>query len=348
MTTKASSERPRTPLYKLLRVLTLGCCLAASALVGLAAVLIYVQGEQWWPTSLVLFGPTWLLHLVLAASGVAWSMFHRGIGLAVLLALSELVLLMPVLGYQPPWPNSASPPSGAPVRLVTWNIGGRLDYTEVKRLFGEHRADIVVFQECGGLTKDSMPPELATLSAHECSGMCMLSRFPVTKVEDRDRKDVWDVGGSGAIVRYTFAGPDGPFTLTNVHLETPREGFEDFIHHGLGPGIATLSAKNAQRYTEARLAHEWTEREPLLPRLVAGDFNTPPQSDLLRDNWLGFSNCFSVTEHGFGHTKETRWLGVRIDHVLASTQWSCVNTEMLSGFSSDHHPVLATVTLTQR
>jgi vancomycin resistance protein VanJ len=345
MNTEADGAEARSPLARLLRVLTLACCVVSSAIVLAAALLIYAIGEHWWPTSLLLFGPTWLLQLVLAGSAAAWLLFHRGIVLGVVLALSELVLLLPVQGYQPPWPAASASPSEPSVRLVTWNVGGRLNYANIVRLFSEYKADIVVLQECSGLPKDSLPTELAQLNTHECYGMCMLSKIPVTQVEDRDRKAVWDVGGSGAIVRYTFGGATGPFTLTNVHLETPREGFEDFIDHGLGRGIATLSAKNAQRYTEARLAFEWSEREPTLPRLVAGDFNTPPQSDMLRHTWQNFSNCFGVTGSGFGHTKVSRWLGVRIDHVLASHPWSCVNTELLTGFDSDHRPLLAVVAL---
>lgn len=344
MNSEVSRNGSGSPLTKLLRASTLIhgalCCGAVFS----AALLIYGPGERWWPTSLVLFGPTWLLHGALASAGVAWLAFHRGIVLGVCLAVSELVLLMLVLGYQPPWPSASPGSVTAPVRLVTWNAGGHiLNYADVVRLFADHRADVVVLQECSGLPKDTRPPELANLHTHECLGMCMLSRLPVTQVEERDRKDVWEAAGSGAIVRYTFAGNDGPFTLTNVHLETPREGFEGLIHESFAEGVATLRAKNTQRYIEARLALEWTQREPALPRLVAGDFNTPPQSDLLRDTWRGFANCFGATEHGFGHTKETRWLGVRIDHVLASNEWSCVSTQLLTGFDSDHHPVLAVV-----
>lgn len=343
MNSDVARQEPSS-LAKWLRISTsIGAALSC-AVVAAAALSIYVFGERWWPTTIVLFGPLWLLHLPLVASAVGWLLFHRGVVLGVVLAVSELVLLLPVQGYQPPWPNADSSALGTPVRLVTWNIGGHLDYAEIARLFSEHHADIVVLQECGGLPKDSLPSALAQLNTHECPGMCLLSRLPVTDVEDRDRKEIWEAGGSGAIVRYTFTGADGPFTLTNVHLETPREGFEDLMAHGPG-GISTLSAKNAQRYTEARLAFEWSTREPNLPRLVAGDFNTPPQSDLLRDTWPNFANCFGLTGRGFGYTKTTRWLGVRIDHILAEPPWSCVDTELLTSLASDHRPLLAVVAL---
>lgn len=330
---------------KALQIATIVCGVSTCVLVFAFAAMIYVPGEHWWTTSFVLFGPSWLLQVALAGSAAAWLMFHRGVVLGVVLALAELVLLMPVQGYQPPWPGSSVPAGSTPLRLVTWNVQGKLTASDIERLFVEHHADIAVFQECNGLPENAVPSEL-TLYTHECHGMCMLSRLPLSLVEERDRKDVWAVGGSGAIVRYTFLGVDGPFTLTNVHLETPREGFEELIGLSIRHGISTLSSKNAQRYTEARLAYDWTERGPALPRLVAGDFNTTPQSDLIRDTWGEYSNCFGTTGTGFGHTKVTRWLGVRIDHVLARAPFTCVNTQLLSGFDSDHRPLLAEVTMT--
>lgn len=346
MGSNSNRDRKALPLAKVLRTATWIHGAMASAMVGLAAFLIYVPGERWWPTSIVLFGPTWLLHLVVASAAASWLLFHRGVGLGVLLAISELVLLLPVLGYQPPWPNGATRDPLAPVRVVTWNVGGQsLDPTALTRLFTTHGADIAVFQECRGIPKEALPSELSKFASHESVGLCMLSRLPVTLVEERPREDVWKAAGSGAIIRYTFDGKAGPFTLTNVHLETPREGFEAFIHDGIRAGITVLAAKNEQRYVEARLAHEWTSREPALPRLVAGDFNTPPQSDLLRNAWPGYRNCFGAVGQGFGHTKQTRWLGVRIDHVLASPEWECASSEVLSGFPSDHRPVLTQVGL---
>jgi vancomycin resistance protein VanJ len=209
-------------------------------------------------------------------------------------------------------------------------------------MMAQNRVDVLVLQECRSLPTQT---ELPGFHQHENLGMCLLSRFPVTEVADRDRKDVWEADGSGAIVRYTLDAGWGAFTLTNVHLETPREGFEAFFDADVGSGVATLTAKNAQRYAEAQLAFEWTHRGAPLPRLVAGDFNTPAQSDLLRETWSDYDDCFGVTGYGYGHTKETRLLGVRIDNILASQEWSCVATEVLDGFQSDHRPVVAEVQL---
>ena len=118
-----------------------------------------------------------------------------------------------------------------------------------------------------------------------------------------------------AIIRYTLDTPLGRVDLTNVHLETPREGLEAIL--GFGPGAAAeLEAKNAQRLIEARLAREWVDASVSSLRLVAGDFNTPVESHLFRDRWRDFRDCHSAAGWGFGFTKHTRRIGTRIDHVL--------------------------------
>lgn len=321
-------------------------CAALALAVAVVAGLIYVPGERWWLTTLALFGPVWLLEVAWAIGLAAWLALHRGAVVGLGLLASQAVLLVPVMGYQLPLPGRSGAEGPGAVRIVTWNLGGRrLSHTEALRLFDTYHADVVVLQECGGLPSDPEVVELAALQRHESTGMCMLSRLPVTDIADRDRKDVWEASGSGAIVRYTFNPPWGAFTFTNVHLETPREGLEALLDDGIGQGVASLAAKNSQRYIEAALAFEWTERPPALPRLVAGDFNTTPQSDLLRNTWSNYTNCFSAAGSGFGYTKQTRLLAVRIDHVLASQEWTCVSSEPLEGFESDHRPLLTVTTL---
>lgn len=346
--TKPRDRRNPSTFTKVARALTAIYCAAVGMAILVAAGLIYVPGERWWLTTLMLFGPMWLLQIAWGAGLGAWLVLHRGIVVGVVLLATQAVLLVPVMGYQIPLPGRAQPEGPATVRVVTWNLGGRrLSHTDALRLFDTHRADVVVLQECGGVPGDPGVAELASLQRHESTGMCLLSRLPMTDVADRDRKDVWEASGSGAIVRYTFTPPWGSFTLTNVHLETPREGLEGVLYEGVGHGIEMLAAKNSQRYIEAALAFEWTERAPPLPRLVAGDFNTTPQSDLLRNTWSKYANCFSEVGSGFGYTKQTRLLAVRIDHVLASPEWSCVSSEPLEGFESDHQPLLTVATLLQ-
>lgn len=315
---------------------------AVSASIFVIAALIHGPGEHWWITTVALFGPAWLLQIPLAVAFVGWLVFHRGKALGVCLLLAQVVLQVVVLDLVVAWRVSSPPTSAAGVRVLTWNMGGKpLSAAAARRFLSHENADVILLQECGGLpTEDLDAPH-----RHENLAMCLLSRFEVLEVADRDRQDVWQAGGSGAIVRYTLAAPWGQFTVTNVHLETPRKGFEAFFDGDLSTGISSLAKTNNQRYTEAQLAYDWTHRGPHLPRLVAGDFNTPAHSDLLRDTWRDYTNCFTASGSGYGRTKQTRLLGVRIDNILASPEWSCTHATTLDGFESDHKPVLAHVQL---
>jgi vancomycin resistance protein VanJ len=342
LTTKSTPARP--PSFGKLSIwATTAFALAVSIPIFVIAGLVFGPGERWWVTTIALFGPAWLLQIPLGVAICAWLVFHRGKALGVCLLLAQLVLQLLVLDLVVPWRSSSAPPSAAGLRVVTWNMDGKpLSVETARRLLSQENADVIVLQECGGLPSQELDD---APHRHENLAMCLLSRFPLVEVADRDRQDVWQAGGSGAIVRYTLAAPWGQFTLTNVHLETPRRGFEAFFDGSVDTGISSLTQANDQRYTEAKLAYEWTHRGAHLPRLVAGDFNTPAHSDLLRDTWPEYTNCFSERGSGYGRTKKTRLLGVRIDHVLASSEWSCTSATTLDGFESDHKPMLAHVQL---
>jgi endonuclease/exonuclease/phosphatase (EEP) superfamily protein YafD len=82
------------------------------------------------------------------------------------------------------------------------------------------------------------------------------------------------------------------------------------------------------------------------PLLVVGDFNLPVESAIYREHWSDFENAFSRCGRGLGHTKVTRLFGVRIDHVLASPAWACVNARVVSTpYGGDHAPLIVDLQL---
>ena len=77
--------------------------------------------------------------------------------------------------------------------------------------------------------------------------------------------------------------------------------------------------------------------------LLAGDFNMPVESAIYGQCWSRFSNAFDAVGLGLGHTKFTRWRGVRIDHILAGPGWRFRRCWVGPDVHSDHHPVIAEV-----
>ncbi len=306
------------------------------ALAGLA-LLVYGPGESFWPVTLFLFGPRWVLLLPLVALLPAAAASDRR--LLVALTLATAFAADPLFGFNVPWRRLVAGGDSPRVRVATWNVDeGVVPLGAVAAFIDVELPDVVALQECPE-SHVAAPPGWYHDGQH---GMAVLSRFPVLEVKERDPSDMRQLSGSGAIVRYAIETPAGRIDLTNVHLETPREGLESILRFGPG-AAAELQAKNAQREIEARVARRWVDESPSALRLVAGDFNAPVESDLFREFWRGLRDCHSDAGWGFGFTKRTRRIGTRIDHVLAGPGLECVSAHVGPWRGGDHAPLIVDV-----
>ncbi len=332
-----SRRRPRRGLVPLF-VRWSGVCYLG-ALVALTALLRW-PSERLWPVTLFLFGPRWVLALPLVFLLPLAAFVDRR--LAAALALAGALLAEPLFGLSLPWRRLVAgegPPTPS-LRVVTWNVGGGATRDALDELMTVDAPDVIVLQESSRHVLEATPG----WHRHADGGMSVLSRFAILGVSARDRKDVWRMAGSGAIVRYTLDTPLGRVDLTSVHLETPREGLESILR--FGPGAASeLEAKNAQRLVEVLLAREWVDGSTSPLRLVAGDFNTPVESYLFRDHWQGYRDCHTAAGWGFGFTKHTRRIGTRIDHVLTGPGLECVSARVGTSRGGDHSPLVVEIRL---
>ncbi len=298
-------------------------------------------GDRSWPATLLLFGPRWALAIPLAALAPAALAVRSARALAVQAAAAALAA-WPLMGLclSPKGLGDALGPDASPgrdLRIMSHNLGGRLVRPTSPALLSvleRVRPDVVALQEC-------IPAEEGVLAiegwhAHAEDQICLLSRFPIRRVDARDRKDVWDRGGSGAIVRYEIETPRGIVDVVDVHLETVREGLSALRHRDLGEFEENLR----ERRWESSLARAWTRRAAG-PVLVAGDFNMPVESAIYREEWGELANAFGEAGLGWGWTKRSRWLGVRIDHVLASPELECLGAWVGPETGSDHLPIIA-------
>ncbi len=64
------------------------------------------------------------------------------------------------------------------------------------------------------------------------------------------------------------------------------------------------------------------------------------ESHALREDWPDLSNAFSEAGWGFGHTMFAGYHRVRIDHMLVSQDWQVLSAKVLSGYPSEHQPVI--------
>jgi endonuclease/exonuclease/phosphatase (EEP) superfamily protein YafD len=80
---------------------------------------------------------------------------------------------------------------------------------------------------------------------------------------------------------------------------------------------------------------------------VAGDFNLPPESHVLRRDWGDLRNAFSDAGWGFGYTMFSGPFAVRIDHILHTADLRAVRARVERGFPSEHQPLIADLAWTR-
>lgn len=340
--------KPRPP--RSARILAILVALYVAGLLA-AWVMLNVLSDVWWPATVLLFSPRWPFALPLAVLVPAAIRLDRR--LLAPLGVAALVVVFPVMGfcfsfrgaYRAAFPGEKSAET---LRVMTYNIGGgTADERTFERFFADNDPDIIAMQECANkLDPDRLKRRGWYLRID--GGQCFLSRFPIRRAEARDPRDVWAMGGSGAMVHYELETPNGIVNVVNVHLETVRDGLTALRYNRLR-GVPALEKNTNQRRLESKLAREFAARVTG-PLIVLGDFNMPAESEIYRSNWWQFQNAFEQAGFGFGRSKYTHWHGVRIDHVLASSAWTCERTWVAEGASPtfDHRPMIAELRLTRR
>jgi endonuclease/exonuclease/phosphatase (EEP) superfamily protein YafD len=298
-------------------------------------ILRWWPGERWWPVALVNYFTPWVGLALLPLIALTWLFGQRALSLAFLAAVLLLGLhLAPHFVFKP------SPPTvGYPLTVMTYNVHQRNRSIEpiVARILAED-ADIVALQE---LTPD-MSEQLAqnlgerypyhTLQPDQSRwGQGLLSRYPLAQLSD-----VPNYRYQSAVVET----PAGPIRVLNIHTPSlyPFDWQDDW---------------ERQRAFVQDLAGQIATAEG--PVIVAGDFNTTPQSEnygLLRnhlrdaflDSGWGLGFTFPATPK-FGIRLPTPL--VRIDYIFHSEQFASQDTRVLKDSGgSDHRPVVSVLSLT--
>jgi endonuclease/exonuclease/phosphatase (EEP) superfamily protein YafD len=316
------------------RHLRRACWLYLVAIVALWVLLF--AADRWWPATLLMFGPRWVLALpaVVLVPAVAW---RRRLLAVVLIALA--VVLGPIMGLCLPWRAARTAGSGDwHVRVLTWNVHYRRPTAEaVQRLIDEAQPDLAAFQEW-----HTPRGKVFTDGDWHCrrdDGIFLASRFPITATAVLGEDSM---GEAGSVVRYGLSTPHGRLELFALHLATPRHGLEQLMDER-PQGFAGIRANSALRWRQMdqlRAAADLTSG----PVLLAGDFNTPSESAIFRRYWSDYTDAFGAAGCGWGYTFITRSSQVRIDHILAGPGWRCSRCWVGPNLGSPHRPVIADFT----
>jgi len=333
---EAGSPKPAAPRRSRRGV---GVCSWLYLLIVLAAWAAMHAGDLWWPATLLLFSPRWLLAIPLLPLGLAAARWRRRWLAVVLLAL--ILIIGPIMGLHVPWRVSVSAaPPGEHLRVFTCNIHYHTPHrAALEQLLAEFDPDVVAVQEL-----PSREPfdyfTGAEWHVNRTRRFVLASRYPI-------RKAVLLGEGSmkvpGSIMRYELETSAGVVTLFSLHLASPREGLYEATRHpatGIGELEENSDVRRRQSENLVRIASE--VRGPVL---LVGDFNTPSESAIFHRVWGRYTDAFTEAGWGWGYTFLAAKTAVRIDHILAGPGWYCERCWVGANVGSPHRPVLADLIL---
>ena len=234
---------------------------------------LWQWGDIWGPMTVLLFGPRWVLLIPIV--GLAFAALRSRPKLLVPLFVAGAVVVAPVMGFSLGWQTWLHDTvNGTPLRIVTFNVAGGANLnTSLPWIIEETRADIIGFQECGSALVSEVRalPGVAWFTSAQ-DHLCLVSRYPIMETRQLDRENFRVAGGSGIVIEYTVDIGDRQLYLTNLHLETPREGLAPVREGNVSEGFSRLQSKSLIRDIESSQARRWVDAGEDAMRIYLGQF----------------------------------------------------------------------------
>jgi len=240
------------------------------------------------------------------------------------------------LGFQLPIFLINNESASSHLRIMSVNLGGITNNKhKITAQIKYGKASIIAFQETSKDEVIEITPEHWNVICN--NHQCVASEFELEVISSQNRRifDGW--GTVYTLYKVTIEGKD-IYTI-NVHLETPRKGFEEI-------SMRTLNFKSMAEFFELRFleAQLVSNRVAIFaPLIIMGDFNMPVESSIYRDSFSQYTNTFNYAGFGFGHTKFTRLHGIRIDHILIDDHFITTDAWVGGDVGSDHRPIYADI-----
>jgi len=326
--------------------------------VTLAIVLICaafeIGPERWWPLALLQYVPYYVFlvpALIAFAISFTLSMRYRFMaGIALTLVLTILMGL--AVGSGDVGTES--------IRVMTYNVKDyiALDSPEglitISEEVAKHDPDILVLQDAERLNakKETNPVALAFLfgnrQLYTFGQYAVASRYPLTdckpgKISYRGRNHTYVY----CIVNTGFTQID----LYTAHFLTPRNGLNAVRHERLS-GSDEWKQNVADRMTQAE-SLATAIKSSIRPTIVAGDFNAPDSSLVVRTLLsAGIRDAFSTAGVGYGytygHSLRPGISFLRIDHIFVSPSIGVLDCYVGGKLASPHRPVIANLVLNRQ
>lgn len=310
----------------------------------LVTLLMHTGVNQHWAVTLWLFSPRWVIVLP-AAILLPLTLVVRPKILWVYL-FHALLIMFPILGYQQSfgdrWGESteAVSDSSTVLRVLTCNLGGgSSDCERLIRLIEDRKIELVFLQECEPKKAEKLFAGLQWQWQRK-SNLVIGSSFALSELRVVARYPRKRYPAIAAISCDVQISDQERIRVASVHFPTFRPALAELLHFNLDDGPTMISdiAEIYRGIAENTIA---TVNAPIPTDIVAGDFNVPAESVHYQDYWGSMVNAFSEVGMGQGHTKFTRWHGVRIDHVVTQPTWTPISAEVGPDLGGDHRPMMA-------
>ena len=303
--------------------------------IAAAAWLMLQWADEWWPATLLMFSPRWMLVLpLIPLLPVAWRLRSR---LIVVVLMAGMIIGWPVMAFNVPWPLlTSSTPSGTTIRVMTLNMHYRTTSPKaLEELIAKSATDIIAVQEWGGYEQTALNSS-PDWHIHATPRLFLASRYPITKTVELGKNSMSE---QASLAHYELDTPIGPVHVFSIHTATTREGIHDIIHEN-SAGPAELRENSARRREQSAYAAS-KAAECRGPVLIMGDFNTPSASVIFPEVWGGYTDAFAAAGWGCGYTFIGSKTAVRIDHILTGEGWTCTRCRAGPYVGSPHRPVIA-------
>ena len=338
----ASLRLPILCSSRRLRPLVAGCGLAYALAIVTVWALLQLGDFHWLPT-LLMFGPHWVWAVPVAII-IPMMLMTRLVVPGVLLSGLSSLLLGSIAGFCIP-EAGVSTRLGAPLRVLSCNVQGLpKGSAKLRQLLERLDPDVIALQECyQGLQFEWLE------GWHICrrEQLMIASRHPLREVGFTKRRIAGEDREPVNVLQCVVRVEGTDVRICNVHLRTPRLGFEQLLElRRTAP--AAMQSEIRYRRVESQIIEQGL-RYVTAPLIVCGDFNMPEGSVIYQRYWSRFDNAFSLCGLGCGYTKRTAlrgWsYGLRIDHVLTGGDLQARRCWVATDIGSDHLPVVADLTV---
>jgi hypothetical protein len=144
---------------------------------------------------------------------------------------------------------------------------------------------------------------------------------------------------NGVAARYDIEVRGSLVRFVNMELPTIQPGLAALVD-SKWKGLPELSDVVTGQTRAVLSVRKWIGHGEI-PLIAGGDLNVTDDNPVYRAGWSGFDNAFDSAGHGFGYTKMTKWVGLRIDHLLAGPGWRTNWCRVGPKVGTAHQPVTA-------